>query len=397
MALGLLLTCAGQLGLVCLLILGLNCVHGLRINSRWLNLISAAILATGSLLGFWYLCQLAMMGVDEWPRLAWLLMLPCALTSLVGLPVVTARRLRRLPPAGSTLRVTKRPPASADERERWIGSGWRSTLFRIPRNEAFEVQFEDWTVERRQFPPALEGLSILLLGDFHFSKAYRPAFFEEMVAEAAREEVDLVLFAGDMIDDLDCLAWVVPVLSTVRARLGKFAVLGNHDYLQDAAAVNRELERAGFELIEGRWGQFERAGEVVAIGGTCAPWGPEVDPAKRPAEAAATILLSHSPDLLYKAASWGVDLMLSGHTHGGQVRLPVVGPLLMPSRYSRRFEAGFYSHGGTLLYVSRGLGAEVPLRLGCAPEVTRLVLRAAGKSESLSGTQVTSSIATLEQ
>ena len=183
-----------------------------------------------------------------------------------------------------------------------------------------------------------------------------------------------MLFAGDLVDDLDCLEWVGGTLSKVRGKLASFAVLGNHDHLLDTEQIGRSIEGAGFELIEGRWGTFEREGVTIAVGGTSAPWGPLPELAERP-EAAATLLLSHSPDQLYRASAWGVDLMFSGHTHAGQVRLPIIGPMLMPSQYSRRFESGFYEGGKTLLYVSRGLGAEVPFRLGCMPELTRLVYR----------------------
>jgi predicted MPP superfamily phosphohydrolase len=87
------------------------------------------------------------------------------------------------------------------------------------------------------------------------------------------------------------------------------------------------------------------------------------------------ILLSHTPDLLATAAAWDIDLMLSGHNHGGQIRLPVVGPILMPSRFSRRFEQGFYRLDRTLLYVGRGIGAKHPIRYGCMPEIARITLR----------------------
>jgi hypothetical protein len=86
-------------------------------------------------------------------------------------------------------------------------------------------------------------------------------------------------------------------------------------------------------------------------------------------------LLSHSPDLFHKAQRWGVNLMLSGHNHGGQIRFPLIGPVFMPSRYSRRFDRGFFRQNGTLLHVSEGVGGKHPVRYGCPPEVSRLVLR----------------------
>jgi predicted MPP superfamily phosphohydrolase len=87
------------------------------------------------------------------------------------------------------------------------------------------------------------------------------------------------------------------------------------------------------------------------------------------------LVLSHSPDLFYQAASWGTDLMLSGHNHGGQIRFPFLGAVFMPSRYSRRFDRGFFRRGNMLLYVNEGIAGRHPVRYGCPPEVTRFVLR----------------------
>ena len=116
----------------------------------------------------------------------------------------------------------------------------------------------------------------------------------------------------------------------------------------------------------------------MALGGTSAPWGPALDYGAMP-EADFRILLSHSPDQFPGAASRGVELVLAGHNHGGQVRLPIFGPILMPSRYSRHFDRGFFRAGASnsLLYVSQGVGGKHPIRYGCSPEITRFTLRAA--------------------
>jgi predicted MPP superfamily phosphohydrolase len=86
--------------------------------------------------------------------------------------------------------------------------------------------------------------------------------------------------------------------------------------------------------------------------------------------------MSHTPDLVYPLSRRGVELVLAGHNHGGQARLPGIGPVLMPSRYGRRLDQGFFRVGPTLLHVSRGVGAKHPLRFRCPPEISRIVLRA---------------------
>src|SRR5262249_8371931 len=142
--------------------------------------------------------------------------------------------------------------------------------------------------------------------------------------------------------------------------------------------------RAGFETLEGRWTTLDVEGVTVALGGTSAPWGLSLDPRMMPA-AGFRILLSHTPDLFYQAERWGIDLMFAGHNHGGQIRLPLVGPIFMPSRYSRRFDRGFFRRGRTLMYVSEGVAGMHPVRYGCPPEVSRFVLRAGRGSTGLAG------------
>ena len=88
-------------------------------------------------------------------------------------------------------------------------------------------------------------------------------------------------------------------------------------------------------------------------------------------------LLSHSPDQYPRAVRGGIDLVLSGHNHGGQIRFPVLGPVFMPSLYSRHFDRGFFRSGRTLMHVSQGVAGKHPVRYGCLPEISRLVLRAA--------------------
>jgi hypothetical protein len=156
------------------------------------------------------------------------------------------------------------------------------------------------------------------------------------------------------------------------------------------------LRRAGFTALEGRWKVLDVNGSRLALGGTSYPWGRDLGRQPIPT-ADARILLSHAPDQVYRAAGWGVDLMLCGHNHGGQVRVPVFGPILMPSRYSRRFDRGFFRVGQTLMSVSQGVGAKDPVRVGCHPEVTRLTLRSPVVREEPEHPDVTGSLASLAQ
>ena len=185
---------------------------------------------------------------------------------------------------------------------------------------------------------------------------------------------DLIVLTGDVVEDDEAIAWVEPLLAPLRGPAGEARlILGNHDEDHQPQAITlEELARAGFETLEGRWMTLDADGATIAVGGTSAPWGPALDPAAMPA-ADFRILLSHSPDRFYRAAEWGIDLMLAGHNHGGQIRLPLIGAVFMPSVYSRRFDRGFFRRGPTLMYASEGVAGMHPdsLRLPAGGHAVR--------------------------
>jgi predicted MPP superfamily phosphohydrolase len=157
--------------------------------------------------------------------------------------------------------------------------------------------------------------------------------------------------------------------------LAAFAILGNHDSWLDVRRINRRIKRLGIEMVGGGWKQIAIRGEPLIVIGNETPWiRPAPDLTDCPSDCF-RLCLSHTPDTLPWARRHGIDLMLAGHNHGGQIRFPVIGPVLVPSRYSRRYDCGTFHEPPTLMHVSRGLGGTYPLRYNCRPEVTRLVLR----------------------
>jgi predicted MPP superfamily phosphohydrolase len=189
-------------------------------------------------------------------------------------------------------------------------------------------------------------------------------------------EPDLLALTGDVVDSDYHHRWVVPLLGRLRWRDQAFAILGNHDFWHEPGLVRRRLRRLGMEVLDNRWAQIELRGEPLVVIGHEGPWfGPAPDLSGCPPDAF-LLCLSHTPDNIRWARRNRVDLMLSGHVHGGQVRIPGIGSVLVPSRYGRRFDCGTFELPPTVLHVSRGLSGEHPLRYNCRPEVTKLVLRA---------------------
>ena len=181
----------------------------------------------------------------------------------------------------------------------------------------------------------------------------------------------------DLADGVAYQRWLAPVLGRLRWRLAAFAILGNHDRWLDTSFIRRRLCRVGTNVLDNTWQRLEVRGEPLIVIGHEGPWlRPEPDVRDCPSEPF-RLCLSHTPDNIRWARRAGVDLMLSGHVHGGQIRFPLFGSVLVPSRYGRRYDCGVFDEAPTLLHVSRGLSGDHPLRYLCRPEVTRLTLRRA--------------------
>jgi predicted MPP superfamily phosphohydrolase len=256
-----------------------------------------------------------------------------------------------------------------------VGRGRHSFLARLPGNEIFQVDFTERTLCLPTLPTAWDGLSILHLSDLHLCGTPDRPFYEEVLQRCAGWKADLVALTGDVVDGPEYRGWIVPLLGRLRWRVAGFAILGNHDCWHEPPLIRKQLERAGLRVVGNTWEQMMVRGEPLAVIGHEGPWfRPEPDLTDCPQDVF-RLCLSHTPDNVFWGRRHAVDLMLSGHNHGGQVRLPLLGSVLVPSRYGRRFDCGLFEQGPTVLHVSRGLGGSHPLRFNCRPEVTRLVLR----------------------
>jgi predicted MPP superfamily phosphohydrolase len=296
---------------------------------------------------------------------------------VVGCVVVPAATLRlRLRPQALALlsNHTATIDVAAELGYKPVGQGRHSRLARLPRNEVFTVDFAERTLRLPQIPPAWDGLTILHLSDLHLRGTPDRIFFERVMDRCRDWDADLVAVTGDIVDSNRHHRWIVPVLGRLRWRLGAFAVLGNHDLWHNALLVRRRLRRLGMRVLGNGWEQIEVRGESLVVIGHEGPWfGPAPDLSTCPP--GFRLCLSHTPDNIFWAREQHIDLMLVGHVHGGQIRLPLLGSVFVPSYYGRRFDGGTFDLPPTLLHVSRGLGGQHPVRYNCRPEVTKLVVR----------------------
>jgi predicted MPP superfamily phosphohydrolase len=360
-------------GHIALFVLTINMIHGSGRGEK-VGAEKLAALAAFTGLSAWLVGEAALGPFRDWSWLARTYGGACIFTGLVALPLSTAWLHYRRRPAWTEGRETVIDLVDGDGRAGLVGDGPRRWLLGLPGNESFRLRKVEWEAPVAGLPRGLDGLSILHVSDLHLSRCFDPRYFERVLDEAAADPVDLVAFTGDLVDDDEAAAWVAPLMARLKGRLGAFAVLGNHDFQHQPERLRAELASAGFIDLEGAWAVVRANGARVAIGGTSTPWGPPLPLESRP-EADFSILLSHAPDPFYWAARSGFDLMLSGHNHGGQIRLPLLGPVFMPSIYSRRFDRGFFTRGRLVLHVSQGVAAKHPIRIGCPPEISRLVLR----------------------
>lgn len=242
------------------------------------------------------------------------------------------------------------------------------------------------TVEVRivGLPLELDGYRILQLTDLHISRLFRAPWVEAMVVAANDQRADLVVVTGDLIDGtLEARRSDVEPLGKLRARDGVFVAPGNHEYyfgqpgwmerfaelgMRPLANEHVVIRRGGTELV--------LAGVTDAAAGYAGLPGPDVDAALKGAPAGApVVLLDHQPRMASQAAGAGVDLQLSGHTHGGMI----LGFDRIIASFNNGFVRGLYDVDGMSLYVSRGTAMWIgfAIRLGVPSEMTNIVLRAA--------------------
>lgn len=265
-----------------------------------------------------------------------------------------------------------------------LALGLKAKLFGlIPGNEFCHCSFEQQTLRVPRLPKSLAGLKISHLSDFHFTGCLAEAYFDYVIERVNAWQPELVVLTGDFLDHDDCLPWLTRVFAKLSDPSRTFFVLGNHDSKQgQQREINRALSAAGLvDAGGGPWKIVSVRNWPILIAGNEEPWlGPSLELSLAPKTAEHgqrffRILLAHTPDQIEKAVAADFDLMFAGHTHGGQISLPVIGPIFTPSAYGTRLQRGTFRRKNTVLHVSRGLSSDLPFRWGSCPQVSLLTLQ----------------------
>jgi uncharacterized protein len=251
----------------------------------------------------------------------------------------------------------------------------------LPRIVRKEIALSRW-------PARLEGFSVALLSDFHYDPYFSVHPLHASINMVNGLHPDLIALTGDFVsvplfskNDEAAASAAEPcarLLRQMNAPHGLWAVLGNHDFYSDPRRVTDDLHAQGIQVlanqsvpIERNGARFWLAGVNDVLSGTANLTSTLHDV---PADEA-TVLLAHEPDYADYVSRYAVDLQLSGHSHGGQVRLPFVPPLYLPD-LARKYVWGQYKIGSLTLYTNPGLGTiGLPVRLNCPPEITLVTLR----------------------
>jgi predicted MPP superfamily phosphohydrolase len=282
-------------------------------------------------------------------------------------------------------------PGSAglgNKMSRWVGR-WRRGGIEHYSGEADEHVWKKWSSRDRfllaqeriwldGLPNRFDGLRVVQISDIHHGLFFPEEWLIEAVRQANLLRPDVIALTGDFVTySRRKIEPAAEILGQLRARHGVYAVLGNHDFRVDAFEVANALRRRRIEVLRNRHIALGLGGESLYFAGVDDyGYGADVRRAmKGIPRGAATVLLAHNPRIISLASRNGVSLVLSGHTHGGQVNIPLLGTVYGRSPQRLRYKIGWDRLGATQIYVSRGIGTIVlPWRLRCPAEITSLEL-----------------------
>ncbi len=252
-----------------------------------------------------------------------------------------------------------------------------SKTARLAINEASSLSLEQVKITLKRLPKKLDGMRIVHLSDFHHSPFTSLEHIKRAVKISNRLKPDMFILTGDYVShETEYIAPVAEVLGELKSEMGTYACLGNHDYWANAELVTHLLRGEGIRVLVNEGFRFEARGASFWLAAIDDHTAGQIDlPAalrgSYPDEM--KLLLAHNPVILRQAARSDIDLVLSGHTHGGQIKIRDEEKRILPRR---KLSEGLYRRQNTQIYITRGIGTVVlPVRYQCPPEISLLELR----------------------
>lgn len=241
------------------------------------------------------------------------------------------------------------------------------------------VQVNRYKIPIANLPPSFHGFTLAQITDLHLGFLVSESFVEGIVHRTNKLRADLIVCTGDYVHDKNSIQQidkVWPILAKLEAKHGVYSVLGNHDHWADSDRSLYWLERTGQNIRHDCKPIYEGSDRIL-IGGAGDYWEDELKIDKTFScfdQNECRVLLAHNPDSVDTAFKTSLSLVLSGHTHGGQVVIPFLGPPVLPVK-NKDYSSGLISTSRTQLFISRGLGwAIYPVRFNCYPEIAVLEL-----------------------
>ena len=252
---------------------------------------------------------------------------------------------------------------------------WEPESIEVNRHEVF---LKNWHGEHN-------GLRFVIVSDIHqLDPPEDIARLKRVVRLMNDEKPDVILLLGDFIGER--FNWkrknaspeaIAAILKELKSARGVFAVLGNHDWWHGGDAVRKALEDVGIKVLENESAELSVNGKKLNLIGLPdrITRGRMLNTGGLPDAALPAIVLSHNPDY-FEELKLPYEFMLAGHTHGGQVQLPWIGALIVPSKYGAKYASGFFEDGGRKLFVTRGTGTSIiKARFLCPPEIAVITIR----------------------
>ncbi len=250
--------------------------------------------------------------------------------------------------------------------------------------EPKQLEISNHTIKHPNIPNEFHNIKIVQFSDTHVGHHFTLEQLNKIVEQINDLKPDLIFFTGDLMDEPNkygAVNYLIPILSRLEAPLGKFAIYGNHDHGGYGSDIYKNLmEQTDFTLLMNSSKEvFLKNSKITVVGLDDVMLGrPSFEQAFQHVDPSSyTILLAHEPDIAERAAENGAHLQLSGHSHGGQIQLPFIGPLITPPLGSIYYEGDYIIEPNQMaLYVNRGLGTtRLPVRFLSKPEISVFTLR----------------------